>query len=286
MDSTCSCGIVLSVSLATEQRVDTVIDFVSGACALGFLVVATAIVRPWGPFRLRWHAVLVALALIVGGTALFQMAPERPTNVTQAEWDRRIALCRAHAVGAFRSCVQDPNEFHKSEVAAKQAEVAAKSQANLLSALPNASAPPSSSITSKWEYTEERDAMRGSITKHATLESENEVEFGFPYSGGSHGGLDVRQRPQDGLQVLLSVTSGNFSCSPMGGRIAVKFDNGAVQTFPCSRTTDINGNVVFVGSPKRFVAELRRSSTVVVEAEFFQEGMRQFTFDVRGLIWK
>ena len=55
--------------------------------------------------------------------------------------------------------------------------------------------------------------------------------------------------------------------------------------FSCSGAADGSQNVIFIGSPRRFVDLLKRSRTLIIEAEFFQAVWRQLTFDVRGLKW-
>ena len=36
-----------------------------------------------------------------------------------------------------------------------------------------------------WQYTETKDQMRGIVTSYATVQSTNQLDFDFPYRGGS-----------------------------------------------------------------------------------------------------
>lgn len=137
---------------------------------------------------------------------------------------------------------------------------------------------------SKWTYTEDHDAMRGSTAKFAMLNSENEVRFDFPYNGGSTGSITVRRRTQDGLQVMIGVDKGQFMCNSFSGTsINVKFDDGPIQRFNCTDTSSGEANTIFLTNPRRFLTALKASEKVIVEAEFYQHGPAQFTFDTTGL---
>ena len=56
--------------------------------------------------------------MLVFGGMLASTPPQRPRQVSQAEWSRRISVCQGHAVGLFRDCVRDPKELKKAEEAA------------------------------------------------------------------------------------------------------------------------------------------------------------------------
>lgn len=148
---------------------------------------------------------------------------------------------------------------------------------------PLAAAPTKSA--SKWSYSEDVDQMRGSKTRYASVTSENELSFGFPYKGG-RATLTLRRRPEDGLNVILDV-KGQFLCSSFrNNTVAVKFDDGPIQRFACLEPSDARTGEIFINSENRFVAKLRKARTVIIEAEFYQEGRRQMQFDVAGLDWK
>jgi hypothetical protein len=140
--------------------------------------------------------------------------------------------------------------------------------------------------TSKWAYSEDKDEMRGDITRYATLDSENEVDLDFPY-GTVHGQITVRRRKQDGLNVLFSVEKGQILChSFTDSYVSVKFDDKPIQKFRCTSASDGSTETAFLMPAGKALAGLRTAKRVVIEAEFFQKGRQQFTFEAAGLRWK
>lgn len=139
---------------------------------------------------------------------------------------------------------------------------------------------------SKWEYSESKDAMRGTTTKTASLDSENVVDLQFPY-GEVHGELWIRRRPQDGLNVAFQVEKGQVLCSGFSDSyISMKFDDGPVQKFRCTDSSDGSSETAFISDESRALAGLKHAKRTIVEAEFFQQGRQQFVFDTSGLDWK
>ena len=137
-------------------------------------------------------------------------------------------------------------------------------------------------VVSKWEYSEDKDQMRGTTTKFAVLTSENTVNLDFPY--GSHtGDLQFRRRPEDGLNILLHV-QGQFLCNSYNdGHVSVKFDDKPIQKFSCAEPGDASTGWLFISPASKFLAETRKSKTLVIEAPYFQNGNQQLTFSVAGL---
>jgi hypothetical protein len=148
-------------------------------------------------------------------------------------------------------------------------------------------APPPPAPTSNWQYSESTDEMRGTRTRFASAASENNLYFDFPYSGGSEGTIMIRSRPSDGLNIILQISKGQFICNSYSGdAISVKFDNKPIQEFPCSGANDGSANVIFIENSRKFLIELKKSSTMIIEASFYQAGKQQLKFQTSGLEWK
>jgi TonB family protein len=138
---------------------------------------------------------------------------------------------------------------------------------------------------SKWTYTQDKDVMRGTTTYFARLQSDNALQFAFPYSGGARGALYVRDKLGE-LNILLTMDKGQFLCSEFSDdTVAVKFDDGPVEEFTCSDAADGSTAVIFIEPEEKFLAELRTSTRLILEAPFFQEGRKQLTFQTRGIRW-
>lgn len=147
-------------------------------------------------------------------------------------------------------------------------------------------AKPEAEPVGKWTYREQKDEMRGAATRFAELNAENTIQLDFPY-GEQRGQILVRKSPQFGLDVLVGVPSGQIMChSFANSRINVKFDDGPIERFACTDASDGTSNMVFVKSTSSFLAKLKKSKRVVVEAEFFQNGMQQMVFETVNLKWE
>ena len=140
---------------------------------------------------------------------------------------------------------------------------------------------------SQWQYTQEKDEMRGATTYRATNESINEARFGFPY-GTSGASIVLRKDPKYGNDIMFIIQSGQFTCFD-GCSISVKFDDQKLERYSMVGTDDGSSDVLFINGNKnlkRFIDKLRQSKKVIIEASFFDHGREQFTFDTQGLKWE
>ncbi|MGD9662258.1 MAG: hypothetical protein AB7U63_13385 [Porticoccaceae bacterium] len=152
---------------------------------------------------------------------------------------------------------------------------------------------PTSAVTSDtaksesaWSYSEDKDEMRGETTYYAGLNGTNTLSLGFPY-GDQQGKVLVRQSPQFGFDVLVGVNSGQIIChSFSNSHVNVKFDDGPIRRYGCTDASDGTNNMIFIQGAKGFLANLKKSKKMVVEAEFYQNGMQQMTFNTAGLKWE
>lgn len=135
----------------------------------------------------------------------------------------------------------------------------------------------------QWQYGQGKDEMRGIITKYAELPSDNRLIFEDPYGPGVR--MDIILRKTGASQdVILGLNKGQFGCLD-DCSIKVKFDSGPIQTFGTSGSTDYDTKILFLDSPSRFVRELRKARKLIIEAEFYDEGRRQFLYTSEKLNW-
>ncbi|MBP5136431.1 MAG: hypothetical protein ILP23_03770 [Paludibacteraceae bacterium] len=139
----------------------------------------------------------------------------------------------------------------------------------------------------KWTYSENIDEMTEKKTFFASLTSDNKVDFDFPYEGGSSLSINVRQSPKYGKDVYFTISKGQFT-DIFNGSISVKFDNGSIEKYSCSGASDADTGVLFLsGNVDKFIKKLKEAKQIKVQASFFQEGDRTFTFTTPvGLEWK
>jgi hypothetical protein len=136
-----------------------------------------------------------------------------------------------------------------------------------------------------WQYTETKDQMRGIVTSYATVQSTNQLDFAFPYSGGSTATL-ILSREEGELNVILTIDKGQFTCfDNSGDKVAMRFDDGLVYTYGCTRSADVRTDIIFLSPEHQILNQLRKAKRVIVEAQFFQAGRHQLTFDIADLKW-
>lgn len=170
-------------------------------------------------------------------------------------------------------------ESKSSDTTAASSQMALKVSAN-------------STPNSNWIFHRSADAMRGTTTQSYIVHSNNELDFGWPY-GKSEGGLIIRStRCNKSLLDDLPITvildiHGQFVCDADGSAtISMKFDDGPIKHYSCSEPSDGSSGVIFIHDRAEgydIFRQLEKASKVTVEAEFFENGYKQLTFDVAGL---
>ena len=136
------------------------------------------------------------------------------------------------------------------------------------------------SAKSKWTYQEETDEMTDSKTKYAFIVSDNEVEFDFPYNGGSKLTLTIRQSKKYGTDAYIKIEPGQFINNEYNGdnKVNVRFDEEAPTKYSMADPTDISHDLLFFRDAKGFIKKCKEAKTIRIEPQFFQEGRRVFTF--------
>ena len=138
---------------------------------------------------------------------------------------------------------------------------------------------------SPWQYSEGEDRMSGDKSFYAQTSSSNEVDFEFPYHGGSTLSLTVRNS-KGRNEVLVRISSGQFMTSISGDEhIRIKVDDNQPKNYSYNGAADGSTDVIFVNSANRFIADLKGASELMVEAPFYNEGRQIFDFEVDSLNW-
>lgn len=139
-----------------------------------------------------------------------------------------------------------------------------------------------SSTVWAWERQEDVDQMRGTKTSFTYTTSLNKANFPFPYNGGSSLELNIRNRKQDGISVALIIKKGQFTCHDECS-IHAKFDDGKIERFSAARSSSGKPDLIFISANGKFVAKLKKSKKLTIEADFYNVGSEQFQFDIAGL---
>jgi hypothetical protein len=140
------------------------------------------------------------------------------------------------------------------------------------------------SESTNWQYSEEEDKMTSKKTFFANILSPTKLNFDFPYEGSSASIILRKKRGE--LNVILQVSKGQFKGYVNDGQtIKARFDKGVVQSYSCSEASDNSSNVLFINSANKFLKNLKNYHKLVIEAEFYQEGVQQIEFDISNLKW-
>lgn len=152
-----------------------------------------------------------------------------------------------------------------------------------------------SALASDWSTSYSNDEMRDTAQKFVQTESDNEVSFDFPYNGGSKLGLMLRSKKthlKDGItaeslplsEAVIVISKGQFLCSAYSDcHVSAKFDNGKIQKFSMSPASGGRSDVLFVDNSKSFIENVKSHKKIIIEADFYNSGAKQFKFDLSGI---
>ena len=136
---------------------------------------------------------------------------------------------------------------------------------------------------SYWRYGEDKDEMTDKITYLAKIESDNRVQFDFPYDGGSTLELVIRRKKGVSKDVYIKISKGQFnSIYSVGGYVTVRFDDKPAKKYSISESLTHDSDVRFLSNESQFIKELGTAKVLKIQADFFQEGSRTFTFKVQN----
>ncbi len=141
----------------------------------------------------------------------------------------------------------------------------------------------SSNALAAWSYEENADKMDKSVWRYASVDSSDVVKMSFPYKDHrprlivrTHGGKD--------LSLLLQFSGQANRESVHGGRMRVKFDEGAPMNWTYAMPSDAGmAGVIFINNERAFLDRALKAKKVTLELEYFSHGKEVFGFDVTGL---
>jgi hypothetical protein len=137
--------------------------------------------------------------------------------------------------------------------------------------------------SSTWDvvYLEDKVASKQEI--QISTKSTNRFNLSFPYHGGTFGEVTIRKHPRYGKGVVFSVNKGQLLCGIADGcSITVRFDNNKPIKFHAAEPADHSNTYLFISPYEKFVSMIRKSSSVVIEATFYQQGSLAFEFSTSG----
>jgi len=152
----------------------------------------------------------------------------------------------------------------------------------------------SSALSAEWSTRYKNDEMRGTARKFLQTVSDNSVDFDFPYNGGSKMAIILRSKNtelKEGQkaenlkpnEALLAISKGQFLCNSINNcKISAKFDNDKIQQYSMNEAGDGSADVIFFVNSSSFIKSLQNHKKLIIEADFYQSGPKQFKFDLEG----
>ena len=133
-----------------------------------------------------------------------------------------------------------------------------------------------------WSLQTKQDEMADSKSYWYSLQSDNYANFDFPYEGDSYLTITVSWMKQYGYEVVLEITDGQMVGNEYNGTnyVRVRFDGGKVQKFYYNEPNDGSSNLVFLRNAQKFIEKCKNAKDIIIEQEFYQEGVHQFKFHV------
>lgn len=165
-----------------------------------------------------------------------------------------------------------------------EAAVEAAAEAERVRAAEAAAAAEARRLALKWSYRSSEDPMTSRPSRSAVIQSENTVNFDFPYQGPQHGTLQIRDHPTYGSDVILTIERGQFLCqSYTDCQIRVRFDESSAQRWNAVGPADNSSTAIFLRNQAGFRQRLRSAKVVRIQAAIYQEGEPTFEFHVAGI---
>jgi hypothetical protein len=139
---------------------------------------------------------------------------------------------------------------------------------------------------SSWHYDTETDRMTGKEARYAIITSENQLQFGFPYSGPNQPSLTLRKHPKYGTDVILRIEKGQFICGVSSCTVHIRFDDRPPVRFTANGPSDHSSTVLFLEPALKIISALKNAKATHVQATFYKEGDQVMSFNTAGLEWK
>jgi hypothetical protein len=141
-------------------------------------------------------------------------------------------------------------------------------------------------VQSKWKYTDADDEIHsGNKTHFANLLSKDAL---FLKSQHAKVFPSLELFPEKGkTYILLNIERGQFNSSTDSLSIGVTFDNEKTERYYARFPITTNGDKssIIIVNYEKFLPKLKKSSTVIISAEIYDNGTKMIEFETAGLVW-
>lgn len=143
-----------------------------------------------------------------------------------------------------------------------------------------------SSTVYKWSYLQHEDKMTSNTTYFAQVESRDRLDFDSPYNGGATATLSVR-RKNGRDNVYITFSKGQLMVVSYEPKLyKVRFDKKPYELFRFVAPSDGSSTQAFIKDASEFIRNVKQAKKVIIELEFYREGLRQIEFDISDFKWR
>lgn len=135
-----------------------------------------------------------------------------------------------------------------------------------------------------WRYEKTMDKAGAPVYK-AAINATNQLQFDYPYSGGSTATLTIRQGTGE-PQVYIDVTKGQFNRSFQEGKARIQTDDYPPVTYTLSAAANGRANIIFIDGAGPLIRQLKTARKLQVQIQFEGQPTRSIEFSTSGLQWK
>jgi hypothetical protein len=140
-------------------------------------------------------------------------------------------------------------------------------------------------IKKKWLYTEREDKMTSKSMYFAKIEADELLQFKSPYDGGATATFVIRYNGEGFGNIYLTISQGQFMTHSSGTYYRVRFDESEAKSYKVSTPSDGSSTLVFF-SYYDLLDKIKKSKKMLIQAEFYQEGLRTMEFNISNLKWE
>lgn len=136
-----------------------------------------------------------------------------------------------------------------------------------------------------WKYETDTDKMTSKLQYFAAINSTNTLNFAAPYDGGSTAKITVRNQARKN-EVILTIDKGQFICAVSEGcAIKIRFDNDPAITVRGNEPSDYSSTTLFIDPASKIIMHAKKAKKMIIQAEFYQEGLQNMEFNIDGFKW-
>lgn len=136
----------------------------------------------------------------------------------------------------------------------------------------------------KWELSNSSSKMSNDSIISATIESDNEVEFDFPYEGKQRAKLSLWTTTNSNTDYLtFSIERGQIVCGfGKGCSVDIKVDDEDAVSVKGTPPSDGTSTYITVDLDAGLAAKLKRAKKILAQPTIFQNGYPVFEFDAKN----